>query len=259
MDFPNYVDYRVIAEYSDDLKPNKDKYSEDVEKREAAELLKVVEKQQVLLRKYPDEAKQINVTVPLYVCMYAYGGNGKVVTPTEEAYAITSRSNCPVQITSVQATEAIWDLKEKAAELKEAGELYLALDGQTVTEEKTDTSKNDRWLIPAAPLITEDGDGDDGSGENREPQNLSIQIDAAIAGGNVNEEGEARVCTVTYTVAAAVNCDGRVRSAEDNRHEENEKKQGGTDRRRAFGNCFDCRSACVVFHLPAGLQRRRLF
>lgn len=205
VDFPNYVDYRVIAEYSDDLKPNADKYSEDVAKREAAGLLKVVEKQQVLLRKYPDEAKQINVTVPLYVCMYAYGGNGKVVTPTEEAYAITSRSNCPVQITSVQATEAIWDLKEKAAELKEAGEMYLALDGQTVTEEKTDTSKNDRWLIPAAPLITEDGDGDDGSGANREPQNLSIQIDAAIAGGNVNEEGEARVCTVTYTVAAAEN------------------------------------------------------
>ena len=105
----------------------------------------------------------------------------------------------------MQATEAIWDLKEKAAELKEAGEMYLALDGQTVTEEKTDTSKNDRWLIPAAPLITEDGDGDDGSGANREPQNLSIQIDAAIAGGNVNEEGEARVCTVTYTVAAAEN------------------------------------------------------
>ena len=205
VDFPNYVDYRVIAEYSDDLKPNADKYSEDVAKREAAGLLKVVEKQQVLLRKYPDEAKQINVTVPLYVCMYAYGGNGKVVTPTEEAYAITSRSNCPVQITSVQATEAIWDLKEKAAELKEAGELYLALDGQPVTKEKTDTSKNDRWLIPAAPLIPEDGDGDDGSGANRGPQNLSIQIDAAIAGGNVNEEGEARVCTVTYTVAAAEN------------------------------------------------------
>lgn len=205
VDFPNYVDYRVIAEYSDDLKPNADKYSEDVAKREAAGLLKVVEKQQVLLRKYPDEAKQINVTVPLYVCMYAYGGNGKVVTPTEEAYAITSRSNCPVQITSVQATEAVWDLKEKAAELKEAGELYLALDGRPVTEQKTDTSKNDRWLIPAAPLITEDGDADDGSGANREPQNLSIQIDAAIAGGNVNEEGEARVCTVTYTVAAAEN------------------------------------------------------
>lgn len=34
----------------------------------------------------------IRATVPLYVCMYAYGGTGEVVTPDEDAYAIENES-----------------------------------------------------------------------------------------------------------------------------------------------------------------------
>lgn len=34
----------------------------------------------------------VSVTVPLYVCMYGYGGNGKVVAPTESAYHMENES-----------------------------------------------------------------------------------------------------------------------------------------------------------------------
>ena len=35
---------------------------------------------------------KLSVTVPLYVCMYGYGGNGKVVTPADAAYKMTNNS-----------------------------------------------------------------------------------------------------------------------------------------------------------------------
>ena len=34
----------------------------------------------------------LSVTVPLYVCMYGYGGDGKVVTPADNAYKMTNKS-----------------------------------------------------------------------------------------------------------------------------------------------------------------------
>lgn len=34
----------------------------------------------------------VSVTVPLYVCMYGYGGNGKVVAPEDDAYQMTNES-----------------------------------------------------------------------------------------------------------------------------------------------------------------------
>ena len=34
----------------------------------------------------------LSVTVPLYVCMYGYGGDGKVVTPADTAYKMTNNS-----------------------------------------------------------------------------------------------------------------------------------------------------------------------
>ena len=35
---------------------------------------------------------KLSVTVPLYVCMYGYGGDGKVVTPKDDAYKMTNKS-----------------------------------------------------------------------------------------------------------------------------------------------------------------------
>lgn len=37
-------------------------------------------------------ASNVSVTVPLYVCMYGYGGNGKVVAPDGDAYQMVNKS-----------------------------------------------------------------------------------------------------------------------------------------------------------------------
>jgi hypothetical protein len=46
-------------------------------------------------RKVTKESK-ISATVPLYVCMYGYGGDGRVVTPGTDAYQITNESTYSV-------------------------------------------------------------------------------------------------------------------------------------------------------------------
>jgi hypothetical protein len=130
----------------------------------------------------------IHLTVPMYVCMYGYGGDGKVVTPSPDAYGITNHSNCPVQITSVKGIDSNWKLKESTLGLS-AGELFLNLRDQVVTSKTKSIDGDSFWRI-AAPLTEEDNDVG---------YQLSIPISAAIAGGNVNEEGESRACIVIYT------------------------------------------------------------
>lgn len=39
-----------------------------------------------------EKTTKLSVTVPLYVCMYGYGGDGKVVTPADNAYKMTNNS-----------------------------------------------------------------------------------------------------------------------------------------------------------------------
>ena len=39
-----------------------------------------------------EKTTKLSVTVPLYVCMYGYGGDGKVVTPEKDAYKMTNNS-----------------------------------------------------------------------------------------------------------------------------------------------------------------------
>jgi hypothetical protein len=131
---------------------------------------------------------QIHATVPLYVCMYGYGGDGKVVTPSQETYGISNWSDFPVQITSVAGTHTNggWELKDSAAGLK-AGELFLRLANQVITSETKDTSGDSLWRIGASEASETNG------------RRLSIPISAAIAGGSVNEDGESKVCHVTYT------------------------------------------------------------
>jgi hypothetical protein len=140
----------------------------------------------ITIRRAPS---QVNVTVPLYVCMYAYGGDGKVVTPSAETYSMINYSSVPVQITSIQGAGS-WELKESGTDLK-AKEIFLKLADQVVTDTEADISKDSLWQIPAAD-------------EGNPAQNvLSIPIQAAIAGGSVNEEGCTQVCTVTYTAGIA--------------------------------------------------------
>jgi hypothetical protein len=117
--------------------------------------------------------------------MYAYGGDGKVVTPDETAYSMINQSSFPVQITSIQGSEG-WELKESGDQL-EAGEIFLKLADQIITKEEANTAGDSLWRLQAQSEL---------SGSE-----LYIPIQALIAGGNVNEEGESQVCTVTYTAA----------------------------------------------------------
>ena len=91
------------------------------------------------------------------------------------------------EVVSVQATHTDWQLSQTADQLK-AGELYLQLKGQTVTEKKATLTGTD-WLIPKPTA-------------DNTTAFTSIPVRAAIAGGSVNEEGESRACTVTYTLEA---------------------------------------------------------
>ena len=131
--------------------------------------------------------QHISATVPMYVCMYGYGGNGKVVTPSDGSYGITNKSDCAVRVVSVQATHTDWQLSQTADQLK-AGELYLQLKGQTVTDKKATLTGTD-WLRPKPTA-------------DNTTAFTSIPVRAAIAGGSVKEEGESRACTVTYTLEA---------------------------------------------------------
>jgi hypothetical protein len=137
----------------------------------------------ITIHRYPT---QINATIPLYVCMYGYGGDGKVVTPSSDAYSIVNNSNCPIQITSIQGSNSSWTLKDSSENLK-AGELFLSLAGQVITSDLKSLAGNSLWRI-AAPKDSE-GDGIP----------CKIPIQAEIAGGSVNEDGEFKACTVTYT------------------------------------------------------------
>jgi hypothetical protein len=118
--------------------------------------------------------------------MKGYGGDGKVVTPSSDSYSIVNNSNCPIQITSIQGSNSDWNLKEAPENLK-AGELFLSLANQVVTMEAKSLEGNSQWRI-SAPITAE-----------KEGVKLNIPIQAEIAGGNVNEDGEFKACTVTYT------------------------------------------------------------
>lgn len=135
-----------------------------------------------------EKPPQIDVTVPLYVCMYGYGGDGKVVTPTKEVYGLTSKSDCAVQVTSVEAVQSTWKLKG-SMERMEAGEIYLNIGGAVISNQAVDTSGDTRWRI-AQPAS-------EGASTY-----LGLPVTAAIAGGSINEDGESPVCRVKYTVKA---------------------------------------------------------
>lgn len=105
----------------------------------------------------------------------------------QDNYKMISHSECAVQVTSVQAAETVWSLKDSADDLK-AGEIYLNVNGLTVTERAADVSGNTLWRM-AEPT-------------DEEGATLKLPLSAKIAGGSVNEDGESRACAVTYTVKA---------------------------------------------------------
>ena len=124
---------------------------------------------------------QLEVTVPLKVCMYAYGGDGHVVEPTN--YAITNYSNCPVQITNIR-TSGGWDIVEKPVN---AGEMSLRMNGLQLVNGDNKPTRQEQWIIPYA-------DRQSGVGVQ-----LPVGVESWIA-PLVNDIGESYATKVEYTV-----------------------------------------------------------
>jgi hypothetical protein len=67
----------------------------------------------------------IKATVPLYVCMYGYGGTGEVVTPEQDAYQIKNDSTY-TEYKTISAAYAYYEVKQISGE-----ENYTDPDGKT--------------------------------------------------------------------------------------------------------------------------------
>lgn len=124
---------------------------------------------------------QLEVTVPLKVCMYAYRGDGHVVEPTN--YAITNYSNCNVHITNIR-TGSGWDIVEKPVN---TGEMSLRLQDTQLVNGDNDTARQEQWIIQYA-------DRQAGVGVK-----LPVKVESWIT-PLVNDAGESYATNVRYTV-----------------------------------------------------------
>lgn len=100
---------------------------------------------------------KLSVTVPLYVCMYGYGGDGKVVTPAETAYKMTNNSTYTDKRTvkNIYACYQVEKIKSSeeytpAAEGNTYDESYIAplenkLFGTGSTRKLTDAEKSGQY------------------------------------------------------------------------------------------------------------------
>lgn len=130
---------------------------------------------------HPWARVQLEVTVPLNVCMYGYGGDGEVVEPTN--YAITNYSNCNVHITNIR-TSGGWELTDEPAK---AGQMALQLQSTQLANGDNDTARQAPWIISHADRL---------AGTSVV---LPVEVKARIA-PNVNDAGETLATHAEYTV-----------------------------------------------------------
>ena len=143
----------------------------------------------------------IDATVPLWVCMYGYGGDGKVVTPEEGSYVVKNNSLFPVQVTgmSVRPMEN-WSFVQPPA-------------GGFLTNGSYDVSRNNLSAGQAAlRLDTQWVSADAGAGwtaaEKTGPlfkpigaaAERAVPVECYIPAGGVTADGETQIAAVTYTV-----------------------------------------------------------
>ena len=138
-----------------------------------------------LLRVHPKLRFQLKATVPMYVCMYGYAGDGSVVTPTN--YGITNLSNGAIKVTdltvSQKGSQAVgWNIVDKDPQTLQRGEMTMHLNGLQLTMGSNTITNPEKWRIPA------------------DTQQL-LPLTCYIAGGNVNDRQESYVTSITYTVA----------------------------------------------------------
>lgn len=130
---------------------------------------------------HPWARVQLEVTVPLNVCMYGYGGDGEVVEPTN--YTITNYSNCNVHITNIRTGDG-WELTEEPSR---AGQMALQLQSTQLTNGDNHTARQAPWIISHADRL---------AGSSVE---LPVKVRARIAPG-VNDAGETMATHAEYTV-----------------------------------------------------------
>ena len=138
-----------------------------------------------LLRVHPKLRFQLKATVPMYVCMYGYAGDGSVVTPTN--YGITNLSNGAIKVTDLTVSQkgsqtVGWNIVDKDPQTLQRGEMTMHLNGLQLTMGSNTITNPEKWRIPA------------------DTQQL-LPLTCYIAGGNVNERQESYVTSITYTVA----------------------------------------------------------
>lgn len=146
------------------------------------------------IRVHPILDIHLEATVPMYVCMYGYRGDGEVVEPTN--YGITNYTrNSPIVVDDLNVGEldngktAGWNIVDKTRENLQRGEMSMYLNDKQLVmgHQKPTDFKN--WLILRDDSTTHDG------------VKLTLPMQCYIAGGNVNDAGEDYVTKVTYTVS----------------------------------------------------------
>ena len=140
-----------------------------------------------LLRVHPELRFQLKATVPLYVCMYGYAGDGEVVEP--ENYGITNYSNGAIKIADIEVTDDGWSIVDKAPNDLVRGEMTMKMKDTQLVVGHNKPRNQSQWVIKA-------DESEDDSGVE-----MLIPMTCYIAGGNVNERQEAYITHVTYTIA----------------------------------------------------------
>ena len=146
------------------------------------------------IRVHPILDIHLDVTVPMYVCMYGYRGDGEVVEPTN--YGITNYTrNSPVVINDLNVGEmdnsqtAGWNIVDKTRDDLLRGEMSMFLNDTQLVMGHQAPADFTNWLI-----LRDDS-------TDHEGVKKTLPMTCYIAGGNVNDSGEDFVTKVTYTVA----------------------------------------------------------
>ena len=135
-------------------------------------------------------AFQLKATVPMYVCMYAYNGDGEVVEPTE--YGITNYSNGSIRVTdiNVDSTGGGFLITDKAPLDLLRGEMSMNMFGTQLVPGANTPANPERWIAAADASGGVDG------------VFLHLPLECYIASGNVNDETVyTPVAKVQYTIA----------------------------------------------------------
>lgn len=148
---------------------------------------------------------QISATIPLWVCMYAYGGDGMVVTPADAYKILNTGTDTDIKVYAMRALpQEGWTFNTFDSSVYSGGGYVRA--NNTLTAAKTmamtvngvdlSTISDSENTDLAAPwkVVKNNGTTD---GE------LKLPLQAYIAPGGVNEGDDTNVVNVLYFVTAA--------------------------------------------------------